>query len=268
MHGGMRAVRPVTFDPRETVTDAIYRESGIVIGADKAYLLEARLRDVLARDDVRDMAGLARRVQGGDRRLLTEIVDRMTINESFFFRDRAPFERLSETLLPELGHGREIDIWCAACAAGQEPYSLSILMREKALRGRILATDISASALGRAKKGVYSQFEVGRGLSQDRLQRHFDRTPDGWRVRDGVRQTIRFEPANLTKPVQRGSFDLVLCRNVLIYFDPDTRARVLKSLVDVMRPGAHLMLGGTETARDFDPRMKPAKDGLTFIRQG
>lgn len=261
----MTLAHRITFDPRETVTDAIYRESGIVLGADKAYLIEARLRDVLARDDIKDMAGLARRLQSGDRRLLVEVVDKMTINESFFFRDQSPFDRLTE-LLPELARGRSINIWCAACAAGQEPYSLSMLLREQGLHGRILATDISASALDRAKRGVYSQFEVGRGLSEARLQRYFEPAPEGWRVRDSVREGIRFEEANLTKPQRRETFDLVLCRNVLIYFDPETRARVLRSLVDTMRTGAHLMLGGTETARDFDNRVTAAPDGLTLIR--
>ena len=254
-------------DPHEIIATAVQEVSGMVLGRSKDYLLDARLKSVLAQFDLSSLDQLARRIGLGDRAVLDTVVDRLTINESSFFRDDRPFAVLRDEILPSLGRTARARIWCAACAAGQEPYSLSILLAERHHSADILATDISPSVLERARRGVYSDFEISRGLEPARRDRFFERVEAGWRVREAVRTPIRFASHNLVKDVPSGRFNLILCRNVLIYFDAATRQAVLRRLTDALEPGGFLMLGGTETAHDADPRLMTGPGGFVMVRR-
>ena len=253
-------------DPHETIARAVQDASGMVLGRSKDYLLDARLKSVLAQFDLASLDHLARRI-GSDRAVLDVVVDRMTINESSFFRDDRPFAVLRDEVLPSLGRRGRARIWCAACSAGQEPYSLSMLHSERHRMAEILATDISPTVLERARRGVYSDFEIGRGLEPARRDRFFERVDVGWRVREIVRAPVRFATHNLVKDQPDGRFDLILCRNVLIYFDDATRRAVLRRLTDALEPGGFLMLGGAETAHDADPRLAVGPGGFVMVRR-
>ncbi len=254
-------------DPHTTVSRLVYQASGMVLGRSKDYLLDARLKSVLTRFELDSFVQLAQRLTAGDRKLLDAVVDRLTINESFFFRDEVPFRHLRDDVLPAILKRGQPRVWCAACAAGQEPFSVAILLHERHTRGEILATDLSPTVLDRARRGVYSDFEVGRGVSAERRSRFFEQVESGWKVRDLVRDAIRFEIRNLVKDRHSGPFDLILCRNVLIYFDDATKRSVIRSLVDALVPGGFLMLGGTETALDIDDRLERGFGGSILRRR-
>jgi chemotaxis protein methyltransferase CheR len=226
-----------------------------------------------------DLAQLMRLVErSGDEALLQRIVDAMTNNETSFFRDRLPFERLKREWLPDLmarrAETRRLRIWSAACSTGQEPYSIAMALAEmgEALAGwsvEILATDISERALATARRGVYSQFEAQRGLSTQRLLRNFDQREGLWRIRDELRTNISFRKLNLLEGF-RGEkpFDIVFCRNVLMYFEPQVKRDVLARLADAIAEDGRLVLGAAETIGDADPRFTPvAPDGCSRRRR-
>lgn len=246
--------------------------TGISLDADKLYLAESRLAPIIRDNGVVDLAELMRRIEKrDDEELLQAVIDAMTTNETFFFRDRAPFEQFQRELLPELMAKRQdkrrLRIWCTACSTGQEPYSLAMLLEEEAPRLEgwsidILATDLSETALKAARRGVYSQFEVQRGLSTARLLRHFHQHNGNWRVNDRLRARVTFRALNLLSNFREiGPFDLILCRNVLIYFEPEVKRDVLSRLFDVMADDGSLILGSAETAGDANRHFTPvAKD--------
>jgi chemotaxis protein methyltransferase CheR len=188
----------------------------------------------------------------------------MTTNETFFFRDKTPFDTLKEAILPDLVAQRKprLRIWCAACSTGQEPYSIAMMLDENPnlVRGakvEIVGTDISNRVLDKAKAGLYSQFEVQRGLPVQSLMKHFKQKDDVWQISDKMRASVKFKEHNLMdEPTAFGKFDVVFCRNVLIYFDPQTKAKVLKRISSVMNPGGSLLLGAAETVvgvtKDFE----------------
>ena len=258
-------------DPHDIIAQAVQDASGMVLGRSKDYLVDARLKSILARFELDTLHQLAQRIRSGDREVLNAVVDRMTINESFFFRDQRPFTVLRDEVLPAISRlarpGAAPRIWSAACSAGQEPFSVSILLAERHMRAEILATDISPTVLGRAERGVYSDFEIGRGVEPGRRDRFFERVEAGWRVREAVRGPIRFARHNLVKDQPSGRFELILCRNVLIYFDEPTKRAVLRKLTDALQPGGMLMLGGAETALDADPRLAPGPGGFVLVRR-
>jgi chemotaxis protein methyltransferase CheR len=234
------------------------QRSGLALGPDKAYLLDSRLAPVARRHDLGDVAGLVKRLrERPDGPLVAAVVDAMTTNESFFFRDVRPFEQFTDVILPHLlkarAGTRRLDIWCAAAATGQEPYSLAMCLEERAaqLQGwqvRILATDISPTALERARAGRYSQFEVQRGLPVKRLLQHFTQEGDQWVVKPALRRWITFEPVNLLELKPRSAtYDILFCRNVLIYFDIETKKKTIDTMATLVAPDGYFLLGGTET---------------------
>ena len=242
------------FVARETKT-----RSGMLLTPDKQHLLDARLTPVARREgflSVQELITTARARQ--DDRLLWVIADTLTVNETYFFRDRAPFEALRDAIVPALalkhGPGARLRILSAGCSTGQEPYSLAMVLDEMRAGGRgtdceIVAIDISKRALEKARAGAYSQFEVQRGLPIHLLVRHFEKTGDSWRISDRMRAAIGFQRANLIEDLSAlGRFDLILCRNVLIYFDADTRRRALEQLADMLTPDGVLILGAAETS--------------------
>jgi chemotaxis protein methyltransferase CheR len=244
------------------------RSSGLSLDADKSYLAESRLAPTIERAGVADLGGLMRRLNSGaDPELSQEIVDAMMTNETFFFRDRVPFDNFRKTVLPQLLEARRnvrrIRIWCCACSSGQEPYSLAMILDEEAqlLTGwsvEILATDLSRSVLTGAREGLYSQFEVQRGLPISYLLRYFRQEGDRWRINEHLRSRVRFEELNLLSDFQRlGRFDVIFCRNVLIYFDVATKKNVLDRLEKVLMPDGYLVMGAAETVVGLTDALVP-----------
>lgn len=233
--------------------------SGLALTEDKEYLVTTRLKPLIENHGLRDLSGLVSQLRSGRHPdLVEEVVDAMTTNESLFFRDAKPFDALAEMMLPSLVTARPgtrpIRIWCAAASTGQEPYSIAIILEENAGRFgnhqvEILATDLSQAALRRARMGEFTAFEVGRGMPPHYLQRYFRKTEKNHHViAPKIRSRVTFQLRNLLEPFDRlGVFDIVFCRNVLIYFDRQTKADVLNRLAAVLAPDGFLVLGGPET---------------------
>jgi len=238
--------------------DLVRTASGVLIEPGKEYLAECRLGALAQEEGCASVADLIARLRTpGSTALRRRVVEAMTTQETTFFRDVHPFEALRTVVLPQLvatrAASRELTIWCAACSTGQEPYSVAMLVREHfpsllQWRLRILATDFSRAALERAAEGRYSAVEVSRGLSPDLLAKYFQRRGAEWRVRPDVRRMVEFAPINLGGPWKGvGPADVVLMRNVLIYFDVPTKRAILERVRAVVRPGGWLFLGAAET---------------------
>ncbi len=236
---------------------------GIVLGDNKQYLVVSRLSSLLVEYKIDNLHELIRRMQQASQRALREaVVDAMTTNETLWFRDVHPINILRDRLLPELqraGSG-PVRIWSAACSSGQEPYSISITAEECRARRRrhaqpveIVATDLSRQMLEACRIGEYDQLSLGRGLSRERLNRHFESVDGGrWRVRREVAQRVRFQSLNLLDSyLSLGRFDIVFCRNVLIYFSGERKADILRRIHGTLRPGGYLILGASEGLTDI-----------------
>lgn len=246
----------------------LHANSGLVIDGEKKYLVESKMRPILTEYKLADLNALVAELKRGtNTKLIDAVVQTMTINETFFFRDRQPFDKFKDVIVPELvkkrGPGKPLRIWSAACSSGQEPYSLLILLDQmRPLLGtrkfEIVATDLSNSVLDKAKEGKYSQFEVQRGLSTPLLLKYFQQIGDRWQVKAEYRSQINFKQFNLLNPLMgMGRFDIVFCRNVLIYFDAKTKGDILRKIRGVMADDGYLLLGASETvvgiSSDFAP---------------
>jgi len=232
--------------------------SGLTLAKDKAYLLESRLLPVARKWKFANFEELARVIRTKpDEALLRDVTEAMTTNESFFFRDIKPFDQFRDIVLPHMLKARaqqkSIRIWSAACSSGQEPYSLSMILSENAAklqgwRVEIIATDLSTEILSRAREGLYSQFEVQRGLPIQYLVKYFQQAGDRWQINKPIRDMVQYRPFNLLQPMAPlGRFDVVFCRNVLIYFDQPTKTKVLDGIAGQMADDGFLYLGGAET---------------------
>jgi len=235
-------------------------QSGLVLSEDKSYLVESRLMPIARRRGLQGLSELISVVRTKrDAALNIEVVEAMTTNESFFFRDVKPFDSLRNTVLPmvvpaiKAAGGKKVRIWCAACSSGQEPYSIAMVLKETpallaGLPVEILGTDLSVDILVKAKSGLYSQFEAQRGLPIQMLMNNFDQVGEQWQIRQEIRSMVRFEPINLLHDIRKfGIFDIVFCRNVLIYFDAPTKTDVLQRIRAQMTGYGALFLGGAET---------------------
>jgi chemotaxis protein methyltransferase CheR len=249
----------------------VKERSGLVLSADKQYLVESRLLPVAHRAGVDSLTALVVKLRCmKNESLVTEVAEAMTTNESFFFRDKLPFEHFRDTIMPALLAARptqrRIRIWCAAASTGQEPYSLAMSLKEmgEKVAGRqveIVATEFSTQVLEKAKSGIFSQFEVQRGLPIQLLIKYFDQIGDAWQINPDVRAMVQFRPFNLLHEfTQLGPFDLVFCRNVLIYFDPETKVRVLDRIAQIMERDGYLVLGAAETVVGLTDSFKPLPD--------
>ena len=249
--------------------------SGLVLSADKQYLVESRLLPVARKAGLANLAELVSALKlAQDPALMTAVVEAMTTNELFFFRDKTPFEHFRSTIMPALlaarRPSRSIRIWCAASATGQEPYSLAMCLKELAAeiagwRIEFLATDLSGEVLEKARSGLYTQFEVQRGLPIQLLIKHFAQFGELWQIAPELRAMVRYRQLNLLADFsQLGTFDLIFCRNVLIYFDQQTKTDVLNRLGRVIAADGYLVLGAAETVVGLTDRFKmvPDKRGL------
>jgi chemotaxis protein methyltransferase CheR len=242
--------------------------SGLIIGLDKTYLLETRLAALMRREKLADLNVLAERLgKPGGEPMSREVVEAMTTNESFFFRDDKPFQHFRAQALPRMlaarPAGTTLRCWSAACSTGQEAYSLAMILSEckSTIGGRtieIVGTDISRETLTRAREGQYTQFEVQRGLPVQYLMKYFKKDDSHWRISPEIRQMAQFREFNLLGDLRPlGRFDIVFCRNVLIYFDQPTKAKVLDAIATVMPPDGMLYLGGAETVLGITTRFAP-----------
>jgi chemotaxis protein methyltransferase CheR len=245
--------------------------SGLILGGDKQYLVESRLLPVSRRVGVAGLSALMEKIrQPASEALIVEVVEAMATNESLFFRDKVPFDHFRETILPALlasrTQQRRIRIWCAAASTGQEPYSLAMALKEmgSALAGwrtDILATDFSLEVLEKAKAGIYSQFEVQRGLPIQMLVKYFTQVGEMWQIAPEIRAMVQFRPFNLLQDCSHfGTFDVVFCRNVLIYFDQQTKIEVLDRIARGIVPDGYLVLGAAETVVGLTKSFRPIPD--------
>jgi chemotaxis protein methyltransferase CheR len=252
--------------------------SGLDLSADKQYLIESRLLPLARKAGLPGISELVQKMKGGPSALVAQVVEAMTTNETFFFRDKVPFDHFRDTIMPELLRARanrkSIRIWCAAGSTGQEPYSLAMCLKEMgaALAGwrvEILATDLSQEVLEKSKAGIYSQFEVQRGLPIQMLVKYFKQNGELWQIIPELRAMIQHRPLNLLHDFsQLGSFDVIFCRNVLIYFDQDTKTNIFGRLARIMEPDGFLVLGAAETVVGLTEAFKPVADKRGLYRPG
>jgi len=251
----------------EYLRKLLKERSGLDLSADKQYLVESRLVPLARRVGVTGIPELVQKIKsGGADVLTTEVVEAMTTNETFFFRDKIPFDYLRE-ILPALmqarANRRSLRIWSAASSTGQEPYSIAMLLKEagQALAGwriEIVATDLSQGVLEKSKAGLFSQFEVQRGLPIQLLVKHFTQVGELWQLNADIRSMVQHRQLNLLQDFSHlGMFDVIFCRNVLIYFDQDTKAAIFERLVKPLEPDGMLMLGAAESVVGITDAFKP-----------
>ncbi len=241
--------------------DFLEEACGILLGNNKEYLVSSRLSGIMHDKQCATLEDLVTQMKRpGGQRLKESVVDAMTTNETLWFRDIHPYNILENKLLPEISAklgSQPLKIWSAACSSGQEPYSISMVIegfkRSKPgqLRGgeRITATDISASMLEHAREGCYDMLALGRGLSKDKLEQHFAKLPEGrWKIKPNIQSRVNFKPLNLLGNYSLlGKFDIVFCRNVLIYFSSDVKEQILRKIHASLNPGGYLLLGASES---------------------
>jgi chemotaxis protein methyltransferase CheR len=255
------------------VTTMVRQRSAIDLQPGKEYLVESRLAPIARSIGERDVTGLVARLRRGDEKLSEAVVDALTTNETSWFRDSHPFQAFSQHLLPELHRNgtRNITIWSAACSSGQEAYSLAMLLLDwlpahPGVTAQIIGTDISPRMVERARAAKFSQLEVNRGLPAQYLVKYFDQVGREWMLRPAVKALTKFDRGNLALPaVGVPQCDLVFLRNVLIYFDLDTKRTVLGHIRRVLRPGGYLVLGGAESTLNLDGTFQRMELGKAVV---
>jgi chemotaxis protein methyltransferase CheR len=253
------SVSTVDFDYIRTL---VRTKSAIVLEPGKEYLVQARLLPLARKQGLDDISALVDKLKRGDATLATDVVEAMTTNETSFFRDVHPFEMLREEVLPALAQTRaaqrKLNIWSAAASTGQEAYTIAMTLREHFAQlatwdVSILGTDLSREVLEKAREGRYAQIEVNRGLPAPLLVKYFDRAGPAWRVKADLKRGVEFRQLNLMLPFPvLPRMDIVFLRNVLIYFDADTKRDILTRVRNAMAPDGYLFLGAAETTLQFD----------------
>jgi len=262
----------------EYVCKLLKRQSGLDLSADKQYLVESRLLPLARKAGLSGISDLVEEMKNGASHFTAQVVEAMTTNETFFFRDKIPFEHFRDAIMPAILRARAdrktIRIWCAAGSTGQEPYSLAMCLKEMggALAGwrvEILATDLSQDVLEKSKAGLNSQFEVQRGLPIQLLVKYFKQIGELWQINPELRAMVQHRPLNLLHDFsQLGSFDVIFCRNVLIYFDEKTKADIFGRLARSIEPDGFLVLGAAETLVGLTEAFKPIVDRRGLYRPG
>jgi chemotaxis protein methyltransferase CheR len=240
----------------EYLQKLLKERSGLSLSADKSYLLESRLLPIARKAGLPSISEVLQRMKGCEA-LVHDVVEAMTTNETFFFRDQTPFDQFKESVIPELMQARasrrSIRIWCAASSTGQEPYSLAMILKEmgSALAGwriEIIATDLSPEVLEKSRAALYTQFEVQRGLPIQLLVRHFKQVGAMWQLNADTKALVQFRQFNLLQDfAPLGKFDVIFCRNVLIYFDQAAKTDIFNRLMKANEPDGYLFLGAAET---------------------
>jgi chemotaxis protein methyltransferase CheR len=239
--------------------------SGLDLSADKQYLIESRLLPLSRKCGLPGISELVQKMKGGSASHIAQVVEAMTTNETFFFRDKVPFDHFRDTIMPEVLKARagrkSVRIWCAAGSTGQEPYSLAMCLKE------MIATDLSQEVLEKSRAGVYSQFEVQRGLPIQLLVKYFKQIGELWQISADIRAMVQHRQLNLLHDFsQLGTFDVIFCRNVLIYFDQDTKVNVFGRLARSMEADGFLALGAAETVVGLTDVFKPFPDKRGLYR--
>ena len=245
--------------------------SGLVLTPDKQYLIESRLMPVARRHNLKGLSEIVLLLgKPGNDALAVEVTEAMTTNESFFFRDKVPFDHFQQVMLPALTPARQsqkrLRIWCAAASTGQEPYSLAMILNELAARYagwriEITGTDLSREVLEKAKAGVYTQFEVQRGLPVQLMLKYFEQNGDTWRLSQNIRSMVKYQTFNLLDSFSSmGQFDIIFCRNVLIYFDNDAKIDIMNRMAKQLAPDGFFVLGAAETVVGLSNAFKPMPD--------
>ena len=250
--------------------------SGLDLSADKQYLIESRLLPLSRNAGLSGIGELVQKMKGGSVAHIAQVVEAMTTNETFFFRDKVPFDHFRDAIMPEVLKARagrkSIRIWCAAGSTGQEPYSLAMCLKEMsaALAGwrvEIVATDLSREVLEKSKAGVYSQFEVQRGLPIQLLVKYFRQIGELWQINADIRAMVQHRQLNLLHDFSPlGVFDIIFCRNVLIYFEQDTKVSIFGRLARSMEADGFLVLGAAETVVGLTDVFKPLPDKRGLYR--
>jgi chemotaxis protein methyltransferase CheR len=252
----------------EFLRKILKERSGLDLSPDKQYLVESRLIPLARRISLPGITELVQKMKAGSADALTaEVVEAMTTNETFFFRDKIPFDHLRETMLPAMlqarASRRALRIWCAASSTGQEPYSIAMCLKELGAtlagwRVEILATDLSQGVLEKSKAGLFSQFEVQRGLPIQLLVKYFTQVGELWQLNADIRGMVQHRQLNLLQDFGHlGTFDVIFCRNVLIYFDQDTKAGIFERLARVVEPDGFMVLGAAESVVGISDAFKP-----------
>jgi len=241
--------------------------SGLDLSADKQYLIESRLFPLARKVGLSGISELVQKIMGGSAAFNVQVVEAMTTNETFFFRDKVPFEHFRNLIMPQMLRSRanrkSVRIWCAAGSTGQEPYSLAMSLKEMgaALDGwriEIVATDLSQEVLEKSRAGLYSQFEVQRGLPIQLLVKYFKQVGELWQINPDIRAMVQHRQFNLLHDFSElGVFDLIFCRNVLIYFDQETKTNIFNRLAKALEPDGFLVLGAAETVIGLTTVFKP-----------
>ena len=258
------------------LANVLRRRTGIILAEKKTHMIETRLLPVVRRFGFRDIGSLLKELHYGHEALVQAVIEAMTTNDSAFFRDRKTFDEFRDIVLPALKTARagckELRIWCAACAAGQEPYSIAMLLDDAKLADEgwsitLIATDINSQMIARAQDGIYSQFEVQRGLPIRRLVSNFTQEGAQWRISDHLRRMVTFRTFNLLDSYGwLPDCDVVFCRNVLMYFDHKTRASVLDRIGEVLAEDGALLVGPAESVDGYALGYVPADSapGLNY----
>jgi chemotaxis protein methyltransferase CheR len=259
----------------EFLRKLLKERSGLDLSSDKQYLVESRLLPLARRAALSGIGELVQKLKSGADELTTEVVEAMTTNETFFFRDKIPFDHLRQTVLPQLVQARasrqSLRIWCAASSTGQEPYSIAMCVKEFASlagwRVEIVATDLSQEVIEKSRAGIYSQFEVQRGLPIQMLVKYFTQIGQLWQLNPEIRAMVQHRQLNLLQDFSHlGRFDVIFCRNVLIYFDQDTKAAIFERLARMIEPDGVLMLGAAESVVGISDAFKPCLDRRGLYR--
>jgi chemotaxis protein methyltransferase CheR len=266
----------VTPPDYEYLRKILKERSGLDLSADKQYLVESRLVPLARKAGLPGIPELVAKMKSGAEQLTSDVVEAMTTNETFFFRDKIPFDHLRDTILPALMQTRasrkSIRIWSAASSTGQEPYSIAMCLKEKAAqlagwRCEIVATDLSQEVLEKSKAGIYSQFEVQRGLPIQLLVKYFKQSGEYWQINPELRAMVQHRQLNLLHDFsQLGTFDVIFCRNVLIYFDQDTKINIFNRLARLMEADGFLVLGAAETVVGLTDTFKPIPERRGLYR--
>lgn len=267
--------RSITKEEYDAFRAFLEKASGIVLGDSKQYLVSSRLNNILDRHRLKTFGDLVKslndnRISG----LKDEIVDAMTTNETLWFRDGYPYEALKDVILPEYAKVRDrpLRIWSSACSSGQEPYSISMITQEFLMANpgaiphgvQIVATDISQTMLDLSKTGKYDETSMDRGVSEERRRRFFTRTGNAWEIRQEIKNRVSFRLMNLqTSYAQLGKFDIIFCRNVLIYFSSESKTDILERMGDALLPNGYLILGSSEAPTRYTNRYN-----MTRLTQG